>query len=169
MSFQLDLNVARKRLEIENQLVENINSDLLICLNDINWIRTNCLLANSNLINNSNEFVNGVFDCANELYKCFTFFYLKRKDFMGINLTGLAGEKIETGLSFKTSMIKSNFDQIKKNYTKLSNQILADLADLKVDNFNCYKIFTKNYNLNVDYVIILCDIQEKKYWLYSIV
>jgi hypothetical protein len=170
MSFQLDLSIARKKLEIENQLIENINSDLLICLNDINWINTNCKLINNseqiNLINSK------IFNCVNDLYNGFTFFYLKRKDFMGMNLTGLTGKKIETGLSFRNCMIKSNFDFIKKNFSELADVIKSELTNFNLNNLNYYKILTENFNFEFEkkfkYIIIVCDISEKIYWLYPI-
>lgn len=165
MSFKLDLGNARKRLDIENQLLEHINSNLSLCLTDINWIKNNCLLSNS-----SEDFANKVFDCANQLYSGFTFFYLKRKDFMGMNLTGIIDKKIETGLSFKNSLSKCNFTTIKKSHPEQANTIETILTNSNVDSLNYYKIMVENFNLHEHikpkFIIIVCDIQNKNYWLF---
>ncbi len=157
--IHLDIGKMRQRTQIENNLLIQINQNLEECFNDLRWINTNCTLdietnfnANMSEITELSQlglkmddltqhFMPKLFEMINNIFWVFQYCFNKRKDFMGMNLTGLIDEKVETGLSFRNVIEKISFEQIKKN-----NPSIYDYVNLYLDysqqskNCTIYKI-----------------------------
>lgn len=146
--IHLDIGKMRQRTQIENNLLIQINQNLEECFNDLKWINTNCVFENeykTKLDSGNNKvielshlglsiddltkhFVPKLFDMISNTFCVFQYCFNKRKDFMGMNLTGLIDEKVETGLSFRNVIEKMSLEQIKKN-----NPNIYDYANLYLD------------------------------------
>lgn len=180
MNYQIDIKQMKKKTEIENNLLEQINSELKSCKDELKNIYQSKQIysifkidENNNLklddltnifkkqnINNvvQNKLVEKLFAHVEQTYYAFQYFYLKKKDFMGMNLTGLIDGKMETGLGFRKCLEKIPNSTIKSKYSELENYYQIDNCDIwkvKSDKFgwNDYGLqLYKNF-----YVIVTND------------
>lgn len=197
-SQQIHVNIEqmRKKTEIENNLLNKINADLEECYNDLNWIKTNCVvetnmdnlemsfeLASSSLHTLNKicqnilvdegtvkDFETNLFEKVSQVWSVFQYFYLKKKDFMGMNLTGLIQGKMETGLIFRNSMEKISPTQIQKTFPELIYYINTNMT-----NYIMYKIKSTSSEYNSlwnKYKLdeysnwyVICNLDTKKYFL----
>ncbi len=135
----MNINIVemKRKTEIENNILKKINDDLNQCVIEIYDIMKNSIY-DDNLKIFSNKYiclnsflekqpknidkkllVNKLFTHAQQTYNAFQYFYMKKKDFMGMNLTGLIDGKIETGLGFRNCIIKFFFKETQIKYTEL--------------------------------------------------
>jgi hypothetical protein len=140
MNLQINIAEMRKRTEIEHNLLEQINLELCSCKDDLkNIYLTQKLIPfehqNQNnskftditkifdsynvCLDNQNKIVEKLFAHVEQTYYAFQYFYLKKRDFMGMNLTGLIDGKIETGLGFRKCLEKLSKTTIKSKYPEL--------------------------------------------------
>ena len=118
MNYQINIPEMKRKTEIEDRLLMQINKNLSTNKNDIEWMGKNflyddiCLLSantntnkyinlNTNNFSNpedKNKLIKKLLEYPDKIYSIFQCFYLKRKNFMGMNLTGLVKGKMETGL-----------------------------------------------------------------------
>lgn len=165
MNFQINVHEMKKKTEIENKLLFDINKKLIEYKNDIKIIYENYTIdcdgldydintdtsgnkfqninfnyLNDLLVDDKNNFIKKLFEYPETLYSIFMFFYSKRKDYMGINLTGLVDGKMETGLSFRKSIDKINPENV--NNSELKKIIFSKYKN-NIDNVIIYKINSK--------------------------
>lgn len=182
---QLNVNIVemKKKTEIENNLLMKINTDLEECYNDLGFIYKNYTMREQNCENITftlysidkifekkselselelsklkKNLVEKLFNKVNTIYHVFKYFYDKKKDFMGMNLTGLVQGKMETGLSFRNTMEKISSQNILKKYPEVSTLInLSDLSDSS-DSSDL-----SNLNLNLSSSIIMYRIKTESF------
>jgi len=109
-----------------------------------------------------------LFEFPNTIYSIFQCFYLKRKNYMGMNLTGLIQGKMETGLGFRSSINKMAFKSLKDEELKVI--INRYFSESDTNSINIYKInsngfkwedyFLKSYQ----YIYLIADLQIQKYF-----
>ena len=183
--MQINFEQIKKKIEIENNLLSRINCDLKECIDDIEFIYkyykyndfTNNLDSNlisltkifeNNIINNEDntqtQIIKKIFDNVNNTYYAFQYFYIKKNDFMGMNLTGLINGKIETGIGFRNCIIKLVPTLLNKNYPILYLQYKNNIDNysfylLKSDQINWNNIINQNYK----YFILISDYANKQY------
>jgi hypothetical protein len=160
MNLQINIAQMRKKTEIETKLLEQINFDLGCCVTDLkNIYQTHKLnpivldndksnldksklyditkILEINNIDNQNQtkLSEKLFAHIEQTYYAFQYFYLKKRDFMGMNLTGLIDGKMETGLGFRNCLDKLSNNTIETKYPELFNMIEANNYE-----FNVWKI-----------------------------
>ena len=188
-NFNINLVEMKKKIDIENNLLIQINSNLKECFTDLQYIKKNYNMdtvetvdINLDIIMEKNKFIllnqivngkninsnirtnlfNKLFEYVNRIYWYFEYFFLKKKDFMGMNLTGLVQGKMETGLGFRNSLEKIIISTVKTKYPELFYLI-------KPNNV-IYKINTKSFKwdefgLDVySNLFIVTDLEMKKYY-----
>jgi|688.fasta_scaffold546972_2 hypothetical protein len=178
MNYQINIPLMKKKTEIEDKLLSNINKNFQEYLSDIEYIKNN--FTQINFVSNSKKYSNindlflldqsiqdKLFSHPNTIYSIFQIFYLKRTDYMGMNLTGLIQGKMETGLGFRTSIIKSSLLEIKDN--ELSDIVNKYLSLTNKENVNIYKITFNGFKWNEDlpaytYFYIIADLTSSKYF-----
>jgi hypothetical protein len=121
---------------------------------------------------NFDELESKLFQHSNTIYSIFQCFYLKRKNYMGMNLTGLVQGKMETGLGFKSSITKLSISNIKDDELKkiVCFQFFAEETDF--NNINIYKMNSnsfkwENFYLNqieFKHIYLIADLHSKKYF-----
>lgn len=138
MNLQINIAEMRKKTEIENNLLEQINLELSSCKDDLKNIYQTQQLISVEMENNSkfyditkifdsngitlykqNKLIEKLFLHVEQTYYAFQYFYLKKRDFMGMNLTGLIDGKMETGLGFRKCLEKLSITTIKSKYSEL--------------------------------------------------
>lgn len=157
MNYQINIAQMRKKTEIETNLLEQINFELKYCMGELKNIYLTQKLNLIELDDNSkiydickifvehnidldiqNKFIEKFFAHVEHTYYAFLYFYMKKKDFMGMNLTGLIQGKMETGLGFRNSLDKLSQNTIKIKYPNLSNIIEkngCEVWKIKSNNF----------------------------------
>lgn len=91
---------------------------------------------------------------SSQLYWIFQYFYLKKKDFMGMNMTGLINGKMETGLNFRNSITKISIkDFFKQIYNNIENDLdnnisVSDINDDDIKDWCVYKIKSNNFDFS---------------------
>lgn len=169
MNYQINIPEMKRKTEIEEILLMEINKNLLKYKNEIEWIKKNFYPDDVNLLstehaNNKNkqkykfeDLYNNKFsqsqdneklkkkllEYPNTIYSIFQFFYSKRKNYMGMNLTGLVQGKMETGLGFRTSIIKYNSKNLKD--LELKKIILSKYKN-ETDDINVYKVNSNSFS-----------------------
>jgi len=204
MNIPVNVVEMKLKTQIENNLLIQINTNLKECVDDLEYIYKNYKYS-SNIINCigfiENIFPNKIISLENlvkkqnlqsrhenimvlveklfthtyQFYWIFQYFYLKKKDFMGMNLTGLVNGRMETGLSFRNTISKISFDEFITKVLNLQKDILntfINLDDNLVTNINVYKVKSLNFKWNeegfdkiYDYFWIISDLNSKEYFI----
>lgn len=209
MNLQINPTEMRKRTEIENNLLKTINCDLKECIEDLEYIYKFFDFLSFNNSNNNqekldfglveltqifidnqvdsklhNQIVKKIFDNANTIYYAFQYFYLKKSDFMGMNLTGLINGKMETGLGFRNSLKKLPTKLVLKFFPNIYAQIQNYLVDNRtksdsildtnpIDKISFYLIKSDQIDwknkINQVYknFLIVSDFETKKYFIFG--
>ena len=93
---------------------------------------------------------------------------LKRKNYMGINLTGLIQGKMETGLGFRSSIVKITYSNIKDEELKnIINKIFLqyETKDIKIYKINTNGFGWKDYGIeNYQNIYLISNLDQKKYF-----
>lgn len=167
MNYNIDYEEMTKKTNIENNLLSAINSNLFNSLEDIKEIHSmskyhsnNDIIQLDNLINieslinndssqtdKLSKLIDKIVSHAKTSYNAFQYFYLNKKSFMGMNLTGLVDGKIETGLGFRNTIVKL---YPKSNTTKTKYPQLYEYVNSQKELFACtYSIYGVKVN-NMD-------------------
>lgn len=179
----------KRKTEIEDKLLFEINKNFQENINDIEYIKNTFTQINSTNSNyESNKYYNidklkqqnksnldiqiKFFEYPNTIYSIFQYFYLKRKNYMGMNLTGLIQGKMETGLGFRSNIIKIAFQSIKDVELKnIINEYFSDLNyDTKLENINVYKINSNGFKWSDygyethKYIYLIANLSIQKYF-----
>lgn len=170
--FQINIEEMKKKTEIEDRLLFDINKNLQEHVGNLEYVRKNFAQIESEFnvpnISNTNELETKLFDHLNTMYSIFQYFYLKRKNYMGMNLTGLIQGKMETGLGFRSNIIKQNSNNIKDG--RIKSLIIAKFGE-HTTNIIMYKIKSfgfewNKFNLDMyDYYYIVVNLDTKKYFI----
>ena len=180
MNYQINIPEIKKKTEIEDRLLFEINKNFQEHLSDIEFIKNNFI----EIINQNNSerkkyfYTNGIiedkniiiklFEYPKTIYSIFQCFYLKRKNYMGMNLTGLIQGKMETGLGFRSSVIKISYLNIKDE--ELKNIISKNFIEYEINDINIYKINSNGFgwkDYGIDFfqnIYIISNLKEKKYF-----
>ena len=171
--FQINIEEMKKKTEIEDRLLFDIDKNLQEYVGNFEYVRKNFTQIESefNSPNTSDmiELEVKLFEYPNTIYSIFQCFYLKRKKYMGMNLTGLVQGKMETGLGFRSSIIKQNSNFIKDE--RIKSHIIVKLGELTRD-IIVYKIKSSGFewnkfNLDIhNYYYIVVNLDTKKYFIY---
>jgi len=184
MNYQINIHEMKKKTEIEDKLLFDINNNFQEYINDIEYIKKNFIqidnIINSekyfninifNQLNKQNQQIQvKLFEHPNTIYSIFQYFYLKRKNYMGMNLTGLIQGKMETGLGFRTSINKMSLKSIKDIELKniIEHYFLNTYTDM--ENINIYKINAKtfawsNYTSNTyKFIYLIANLTTQKFF-----
>lgn len=188
MSFQINIPEMKKKTEIEDRLLFTINKDFQECINDSNYIKNNFTKIDgkfNNMINEINEtnetnetnkanienkvgLETKLLEYPNTIYSIFQCFYLKRKNYMGMNLTGLVQGRMETGLGFRSNIVKLNYNEIKEQ--RIKSYIIKNFGEL-TDNILIYKIKSGNFEWDkfglssCNFYYIVANLDIKKYFI----
>lgn len=170
--FQINIEEMKKKTEIEDRLLFDINKNLQEWVGNLEYVRNNFTQIESefNSPNTSDmiELEAKLFEYPNTIYSLFQCFYLKRKNYMGMNLTGLVQGKMETGLGFRSSIVKQNSNVIKDE--RIKSYIVKKLGEPIID-IIIYKIKSpgfewNKFNLSVnDYYYIIVNLNTEKYFV----
>jgi hypothetical protein len=186
-NFNINLIEMKKKIEIENNLLTIINSNLKECFSDLQYIKENYEVIMGNLyldldIDIEDNFIlleqiiikkninqetksnlyDKLFDYVNQIYWYFQYFYLKKKDFMGMNLTGLVQGKMETGLGFRNSLEKMSISTIKKKFPKLVQLVKSNNIIYRI---NTNSFTWDKFGLDIyPNLFIVCDLEIEKYY-----
>jgi hypothetical protein len=198
--INMPVNIVEMKLktQIENNLLNQINTDLKECFNDLEYIyknhkyvssvtieKTICnkitSLENLSTTNNLeigqvpiNELLKKLFNHAYQFYWLFQYFYLKKKDFMGMNLTGLVNGKMETGLSFRNAISKISWEQFICKELGFGKDVLEqlNLGNSDTTSINVYKIKSSSFKWEEngfaqthDYFWIISDLNKGEYFV----
>lgn len=181
MGFEINIPIMKKKTEIEDKLLYDINNNFQEFINDIDWIKNNstqCDAICEDLKNHkystqanlthTNLIQTQLFEYPSKIYTLFQCFYSQRKNYMGMNLTGLVQGKMETGLGFRNNVVKMSLQSMKDN--ELKNIITNVFSNTDILNIGVYKINTNGFEwekYNVDkfiYVYVIVDLELKKYF-----
>ena len=185
MNLQINIAEMRKKTEIENNLLEQINLELKICKDDLKNVYltqqltsleiqtqtnskftdiTKIFTSNNISQDNQNKLIEKLFAHVEQTYYAFQYFYLKKRDFMGMNLTGLIDGKMETGLGFRKCLEKLSKITIKSKYSELiqiTESSDYDMWKIKSDTFGWVE-----YGLEIfPNVIIMSNSKENLFYL----
>jgi hypothetical protein len=193
--MQINLEQMRKKTEIENNLLNQVEENLRNCMDELDGVNKNysiILNFSEYNLNNQNKFIpiNKIFDqieqieqkqntqCSklysklfahvNQTYWAFQYFYLKKKDFMGMNLTGLVNGKVETGLGFRNCFEKINQNLMYKKYSDLI-KLFGTITDKDI--LQIYKIKSNTFGWeefglgNYSYFYIGTNLSTQEYFL----
>ena len=170
--FQINIVEMKKKTEIEDRLLFDINKNLQEYVGNLEYVRKNFTQIESEFnIPNTNDILEletKLFEYPNTIYSIFQCFYLKRKNYMGMNLTGLIQGKMETGLGFRSNIIKQNSNDIKDKRIKshIVNKFGEPIIDIIV-----YKIKSSSFEwnkfglLSSNFYYIIANIDTKKYFI----
>lgn len=181
MNYQINIPEMKRKTEIEDRLLFEINKNFQEHLDDIEFISNNFveITGQNNLEGKKYFYANNVikdkniisklFEYPNKIYSIFQCFYLKRKNYMGMNLTGLIQGKMETGLGFRSSVVKLSYINIKDE--ELKNIICSQFLESDASNdINIYKINSNGFgwkDYEIEYfqnIYIISNLKEKKYF-----
>ena len=160
MNYQINIPEMKKKTEIEDKLLFDINNNFKEYINDIEYIKNNFTQIDNNFnskkyfnINNiiqqnqpnqpNQQIQDKLFEYSNTIYSIFQYFYLERKNYMGMNLTGLVQGKMETGIGFRKSINKMSLKSITD--IELKNIIEQYFLNTNTENINVYKINSKKF------------------------
>lgn len=195
-NFNINLVEMKKKIDIENNLLTLINTNLKECFNDIQYIKKNYNMVsiimnkNENLENTKSNFIlleqiiektidyetkaklfNKLFEYVEQIYWYFQYFFLKKKDFMGMNLTGLIQGKMETGLGFRNTLEKMPISLVETKYSELFQIIhFINLENFVKPNNMIYKINANSFKWNeyglemYSNLFIITDLDTEKYY-----
>lgn len=173
--FQININEMKKKTEIEEKLLFDINKNLQEYVGNLEYVRKNFTQIESDInntndsdTNNTSELETKLLDYPNTIYSIFQCFYLQRKNYMGMNLTGLVQGKMETGLGFRSNIIKQNLDDIKDERIKLSiiDKFGEPLTDIIVYKIKSSGFEWDKFGLTVNhYYYIIVNVNTKKYFI----
>lgn len=183
MNLQINIAEMRKKTEIENNLLEKINLELSTCKDELKNIYQTQKLTSIEMINeknfvdiikifdkknitpeNQNKLIEKLFTHVEQTYYAFQYFYLKKRDFMGMNLTGLIDGKMETGLGFRKCLEKLSQFTTKSKYSDLKQL-------LESNNYNMWKIKSntfgwENYGLDIyENIIVISNFNDNLFYL----
>lgn len=173
--FNINIVEMKKKTEIEDRLLFDINKNLQEYIGNFEYVKKNYAQIESEFntddiknIININELETKLLEYPNIIYSLFQCFYLKRKNYMGMNLTGLVQGKMETGLGFRSNIIKQNYNDIIDE--KIKSYIVKKFGEIKSD-ILLYKIKSSGFewdkfglSVNNFYYIIL-NLNTKKYFI----
>lgn len=180
MNYQINIPEMKKKTEIEERLLFEINKNFQEHLADIEFIKNNFteITGQNNLdgkkyfyannVINDKNIINKLFEYPNKIYSIFQCFYLKRKNYMGMNLTGLVNGKMETGLGFRSSIVPFSYINIKNKEFK--NIIRNNFIEYVINDTNIYKINSNGFewkDYGTDFfqnIYIISNLKEKKYF-----
>lgn len=177
--FQININEMKKKTEIEERLLFNINKNLQEYVGNLEYARKNFIQIESEFntndsdtndsdTNNTSELETKLLDYPNIIYSIFQCFYLKRKNYMGMNLTGLVQGKMETGLGFRSNIVKQNLDDIKDEKIKFSiiDKFGEPLTDIIVYKIKSSGFEWDKFGLSINhYYYIVVNLNTKKYFI----
>jgi hypothetical protein len=132
------------------------------------YFSINNLNQQSKQIQSNHDIQDKFFEYFNTIYSIFQCFYIKRKDYFGMNLTGLIQGKMETGLGFRSTIIKIAFSSIKDE--ELKNITNTYFSDFNTNSINVYKINLNGfkwteYGLDIHkYIYLIADLSIQKYF-----
>ena len=177
-SIQINIEDMKKKIEIEDKLLFDINNNLQEYISNFKYIRNNFTqiesefntLLNINNIDIITELETKLFEYPNTIYSIFQHFYSNRKNYIGMNLTGLVQGKIETGLGFRSNIIKQNFNDIKD--TRIKSYIIKKFDKFTSDTI-IYKIKSSGFEWNkfgststqCDFYYIIVNMNINKYFI----
>jgi len=180
MNYQINIPEMKRKTEIEDRLLFEINKNFQEYLNDIDYVKNNFIeiIEKNNLFSKKyfyyNNFIQNVniktklFEYPNKIYSIFQCFYLKRKNYMGMNLTGLVQGKMETGLGFRSSIIKMSISNIKDEELKniISNQFTeSEMVEINIYKINSNGFEWKDYEVEIfQNFYLIANLKEKKYF-----
>jgi len=170
--FQINIEEMKKKTEIEDKLLCDINKNLQEYVGNLEYVRKNFTQIesefNTHNIEDMIELETKLFEYPNTIYSIFQCFYLKRKNYMGMNLTGLIQGKMETGLGFRSNIVKQNFNSIKDE--RIKSHIIVKLGE-STTNIIIYKIKSPSFEWNkfnlytYNYYYIVVNLDTKKYFI----
>lgn len=169
--FQINIEEMKKKTEIEDRLLFDINKNLQEWVGNLEYVRKNFTQIESDFNTNTNNIIEletKLFEYPNTIYSIFQYFYLKRKKYMGMNLTGLVQGKMETGLGFRSNIIKQNYNLIKDERIKTH---IIDKFGEHVSDIIVYKIKSgcfewDKFDLPIyDYYYVVVNLDTKKYFI----
>ncbi len=182
MNYQINIPEMKKKTEIEDKLLFEINKNFQEYISDIEYVKNTFTQTNFNFesnkyfnINNFNQKNNQdiqtkLFEYPNTIYTIFQCFYLKRKNYMGMNLTGLIQGKMETGLGFRTSINKIAFASIKDEELKdIINNYFLD-SNIDKCSINVYKINSNGFkwdeysSSSYKFIYLIANLTTQKYF-----
>jgi hypothetical protein len=185
MNYQINIPLIKKKTEIEDKLLLEIKNNFEEYINDFEYIKNNFtqidynqdLDTNKYLIidkyiklieqNNIKDVQEKFFEFPKTIYSVFQCFYLKRKNYIGMNLTGLIQGKMETGLGFRSNINKLSHKNIKDD--ELKNIINKYFINSNTDNINLYKLNSNGFNWNeigsgtYRYIYLIANLTTQKY------
>lgn len=185
INYQINIEEMKRKTEIEDRLLFDINKNFQTYLNEIEYVKKNFVeiieekennletnkYSSINELRKYSNITNKLFEYPNTIYSIFQCFYLKRKNYMGMNLTGLIQGKMETGLGFRSSIVKMSLSNLSNNKDEeIKNIIDKFFVEYETTNINIYKINSngfewKNYEVNnYQYIYIVVDFINKKYF-----
>lgn len=185
MNLQINIAQMRKKTEIETNLLEQINLELSSCVNELKNVYQTQLISPFEMVNEQiklddiisileknntnsetqNKLIQKLFAHVEQTYYAFQFFYLKKRDFMGMNLTGLIDGKMETGLGFRKCLEKMSKTAIKSKYPEF-------LQMTESNDFEIWKIKTdtfgwEEYGLNsFNNILIISNLKNNSFYLF---
>lgn len=193
MGFQINIPEMKKKTEIEDKILFKINNDLQECVNDIEYVKNNFTPVKTEIkttsidydknkyykptdnkileTTNYTELELKLFQHANIIYSIFQCFYSKRKNYMGMNLTGLVQGKMETGLGFRSSIIKSSItNAVNDELKKIIHQFFME--ETNFNNINIYKINSNSFKwqdfyseqIKFNYIYLIANLHSKEYF-----
>lgn len=211
INMPVNIVEMKLKTQIENNLLNKINVDLQECVVDLEYIQKthkyaqaisskpiemiiqmipDKIISLENLIGRYgsdvkqdylDNLVPKLFNHSCQFYWLFQYFYLKKKDFMGMNLTGLVNGKMETGLSFRNTISKITFEQFVFKELGLPKDIFVSDSDSNILTqsiwtANVYKVKSSGYKWadsglsNVDshihnYIWIISDLDKQEYFV----
>jgi hypothetical protein len=183
--MNINIYEMKRKTEIENNLLKKINEDFNQYINELENIRKESIY-DDNFKLESNKFVclkdylekqntntklllERLFTHPQQTYWAFQYFFMKKKDFMGMNLTGLIDGKVETGLGFRNCIMKFFSNQTQ---TQSKHKELIELFEKEADNnLIFYKIKSDTLKWD-DFELPVCnsyyiiyDYSNKKYYV----
>ena len=91
---------------------------------------------------------------------------MKKKDFMGMNLTGMIQGKMETGLGFRKCLEKLSQNTIKSKYPELINIIGTGVLELGIWKIKSDTFEWEKYGLKVfTNVIVISNPKDNLFYL----
>jgi len=193
MNMEINPTKMRKKTEVENNLLQTINCDLkeyvddlefvqkfykFVCPNyesDSEWVELiKIFVANSINSESYDNLIKKIFENSRTIYYAFQYFYLKKSDFMGMNLTGLINGKMETGIGFRNSLKKLSNELVKKYVPTIYTQIQLNLSNPNsIEKMSFYQIKSDQINwknqINQVYknFLIVANYDTKEYFIFG--
>lgn len=192
MNLKIDLSEMKKKITIESNLLDKINIELKKYSENLIFYHKNYSLLKLNIVDNNSDFIElnnlikfnskflinkldyfieKLFNYIEQIYWIFKYFHNKKKDYIGMNLTGLVNDRIETGIGFRNSIILMNSNQINLN-TFLKKFIDSNKTFDTTTNSHIYKIKSNNFkwiefNLEIyNYFYLIINLDKKQYSIF---